>query len=72
MLTINVTEEYASKMIDLVTRRKGEMLSMTSQADRVHMEFQIPSRGIIGLRNNVLTGSAGEAIMAHRFLEYQL
>ena len=71
MLTINVTEEYASKMIDLVTRRKGEMLSMTSQADRVHMEFQIPSRGIIGLRNNVLTGSAGEAIMAHRFLEYQ-
>ena len=71
MLTINVTEEYASKMIDLVTRRKGEMLSMSSQADRVHMEFQIPSRGIIGLRNNVLTGSAGEAIMAHRFLEYQ-
>ena len=57
MLTINVTEEYASKMIDLVTRRKGEMLSMSSQADRVHMEFQIPSRGIIGLRNNVLTGS---------------
>ena len=71
MLTINVTEEYASKMIDLVTRRKGEMLSMSTQADRVHMEFQIPSRGIIGLRNNVLTGSAGEAIMAHRFLEYQ-
>lgn len=71
MLTINVTEEYSSKMIDLVTRRKGEMLSMSTQADRVHMEFQIPSRGIIGLRNNVLTGSAGEAIMAHRFLEYQ-
>ena len=71
LLTINVTEEYASKMIDMVTRRKGDMLSMTTQADRVHMEFQIPSRGIIGLRNNVLTGSAGEAIMAHRFLEYQ-
>ena len=71
MLTINVTEEYASKMIDMVTRRKGDLLSMSTQNDRVHMEFQIPSRGIIGLRNNVLTGSAGEAIMAHRFLEYQ-
>ena len=71
MLTINVTEEYASKMIDMVTRRKGDLVSMTTQNDRVHMEFVIPSRGIIGLRNNVLTGSAGEAIMAHRFLEYQ-
>ena len=72
LLTINVTEEYASKMIDMVTRRKGEMVSMTAQGeDRVHMEFNIPSRGIIGLRNNVLTASAGEAIMAHRFLEYQ-
>ncbi len=71
MLTINVTEEYSSKMIDMVTRRKGEMISMTAQNDRVHMEFIIPSRGIIGLRNNVLTASAGEAIMAHRFHEYQ-
>ncbi len=71
LLTINVTEEYASKMIDMVTRRKGDLVSMTTQNDRVHMEFQIPSRGIIGLRNNVLTASAGEAIMAHRFLEYQ-
>lgn len=71
LLTINVTEEYSSKIIDMVTRRKGEMLTMTSQGDRVHLEFQIPSRGIIGLRNNVLTASAGEAIMAHRFLEYQ-
>ncbi len=71
LLTINVTEEYSSKIIDMVTRRKGEMMTMTSQGDRVHMEFQIPSRGIIGLRNNVLTASAGEAIMAHRFLEYQ-
>ena len=60
MLTINVTEEYASKMIDMVTRRKGDLLSMTTQNDRVHMEFVIPSRGIIGLRNNVLTGSAGD------------
>ncbi len=71
LLTINTTEEYASKMIDMVTRRKGEMISMTAQGDRVHMEFYIPSRGIIGLRNNVLTASAGEAIMAHRFHEYQ-
>ena len=71
MLTINVTEEYASKIIDMVTRRKGELVSMSTQADRTHMEFQIPSRGIIGLRNNVLTASAGEAIMAHRFLEFQ-
>ncbi|MDE7111523.1 MAG: translational GTPase TypA [Muribaculaceae bacterium] len=72
LLTINVTEEYSSKIIDMVTRRKGEMVSMNAQgADRVHMEFHIPSRGIIGLRNNVLTASAGEAIMAHRFLEYQ-
>ncbi len=71
LLTINVTEEYASKMIDMVTRRKGDLVSMSTQNDRVHMEFNIPSRGIIGLRNNVLTASAGEAIMAHRFLEYQ-
>ena len=71
MLTVNVTEEYASKIIDMVTRRKGEMVSMTTQNDRVHLEFLIPSRGIIGLRNNVLTASAGEAIMAHRFHEYQ-
>ena len=72
LLTINVTEEYASKMIDMVTRRKGDLVSMTAHnGGRVHMEFNIPSRGIIGLRNNVLTASAGEAIMAHRFLEYQ-
>ena len=71
MITINVTDEYASKIIDMVTRRKGELVSMSTQADRTHMEFQIPSRGIIGLRNNVLTASAGEAIMAHRFLEFQ-
>ena len=70
-LTINVPEEYSSKMIDMVTRRKGEMTSMESQGDRVNIEFEIPSRGIIGLRTNVLTGSQGEAIMAHRFKEYQ-
>lgn len=71
LLTINVPDEYSSKIIDMVTRRKGEMVSMNVQNDRVHIEFHIPSRGIIGLRNNVLTASAGEAIMAHRFLEYQ-
>ncbi len=70
-LTINVPEEFSSKMIDMVTRRKGEMLSMESQGDRVNIEFDIPSRGIIGLRTNVLTASQGEAIMAHRFKEYQ-
>lgn len=70
-LTINVPNDYSSKIIDMVTRRRGEMLSMEAQADRVNIEFNIPSRGIIGLRTNVLTASAGEAIMAHRFKEYQ-
>ncbi len=70
-LTINVPEEYSSKMIDMVTRRKGELTSMQTIGDRVDIEFDIPSRGIIGLRTNVLTASAGEAIMAHRFKEYQ-
>ena len=71
VLDINVPEEYSSKIIDMVTRRRGEMVSMSTQNDRIHLEFNIPSRGIIGLRNNVLTGSAGEAIMSHRFLEFQ-
>ena len=70
-LTINVPDEFASKMIDMVTRRKGEMTSMESQGERTNIEFEIPSRGIIGLRTNVLTASQGEAIMAHRFKEYQ-
>lgn len=70
-LTINVPEEFSSKMIDMVTRRKGEMTGMESQGERVNIEFNIPSRGIIGLRTNVLTASQGEAIMAHRFKEYQ-
>ena len=70
-LTINVPEEFSSKMIDMVTRRKGELTSMESQGDRVNIEFDIPSRGIIGLRTNVLTASQGEAIMAHRYKEYQ-
>ena len=70
-LTINVTEEYSSKIIDMVTRRKGEMTSMENNGERITMTFDMPSRGIIGLRTNVLTASAGEAIMAHRFKEYQ-
>lgn len=70
-LSINVPEEFSSKVIDMVTRRKGDIASMQTQADRVQIEFQIPSRGIIGLRSNILTATAGEAIMAHRFLNYQ-
>ena len=70
-LTINVPEEFSSKMVDMVTRRKGEMTSMESQGSRVNIEFNIPSRGIIGLRTNVLTASQGEAIMAHRFKQYE-
>ena len=70
-LTINVPEEYSSKIIDMVTRRKGEMVKMENTGERINLEFDMPSRGIIGLRTNVLTASAGEAIMAHRFKEYQ-
>ena len=69
-LTVNVPEEYSSKVIDIVTRRKGDLMSMETKKDRVYLEFNIPSRGIIGLRNNILTISAGEAVMAHRFLEF--
>ena len=70
-LTINVPEEFSSKMIDMVTRRKGEMTSMQNLGERVDIEFNIPSRGIIGLRTNVLTASQGVAIMAHRFKTYE-
>ena len=70
-LTINVPDEFSSKMIDMVTRRKGELLSMDTEGDRVNISFEIPSRGIMGLRTNVLTASQGEAIMAHRFKDYQ-
>ena len=70
-LTISVPEEYSSKMIDMVTRRKGEMVKMENTGERINLEFDMPSRGIIGLRTNVLTASQGEAIMAHRFKEYQ-
>jgi GTP-binding protein len=70
-LTINLPEECSGKVIEMVAMRKGEMLTMEVMNDRIQLEFLIPSRGIIGLRNNVLTSSAGEAIMSHRFLEYQ-
>ena len=70
-LTINLPEESSGKVIEMVAVRKGEMLSMERVNDRIQLEFQIPSRGIIGMRNSVLTVSAGEAIMSHRFLEYQ-
>lgn len=70
-LTINVPEESSGKIIEMVATRKGDMTNMEHKGERVNLEFTIPSRGIIGLRNNVLTASAGEAIMAHRFLEYQ-
>lgn len=69
-LTVNLPEEYSSRVIDLITRRRGEMTSMESKSDRIILEFTIPSRGIIGLNNSVLTASAGEAVMAHRFIEF--
>jgi GTP-binding protein len=70
-LVIDVPEEFASKAIDLVTRRKGEMLMMETKGDMQHIEFEIPSRGLIGLRTQMLTSTAGEAVMAHRFTEYK-
>ncbi|MFD2542158.1 translational GTPase TypA [Lacinutrix gracilariae] len=70
-MTIDLPENVSGKAIEMVTMRKGEMLSMTAKGDRMVCEFVVPSRGIIGLRNQLLTATAGEAIMAHRFKEYQ-
>ncbi len=70
-LSINLPEECSGKVIELVAARRGEMISMEAKNDRIQLEFTIPSRGIIGLRNSILTMSSGEAIMSHRFLEYQ-
>lgn len=70
-LTIHVPESFSGRVIDMVTQRKGEIVSIHTKGDRVHIEFSIPSRGIIGLRNNVLTASEGEAILAHRFKDYE-
>ncbi len=70
-LVVDVPEEFASKVIDLVTRRKGEMLIMETKGEMQHLEFDIPSRGLIGLRTQMLTATTGEAVMAHRFNDYQ-
>ncbi|MBD98673.1 MAG: translational GTPase TypA, partial [Verrucomicrobia bacterium] len=70
-LTIDLPEEVSGKAIEVVNQRKGEMLNMEPKGDRTLLEFEIPSRGIIGLRNYLLTATAGEAIMAHRFKEFQ-
>ena len=70
-LSVNLPDEFASKIIDLVTRRKGELVMMESKNERTFLEFNIPSRGIIGINNAALTLSAGEAIISHRFIEFQ-
>jgi GTP-binding protein len=71
VLVVDVPQDFASKVIDLVTRRKGEMLVMETKGDMQHLEFEIPSRGLIGLRTQMLTATQGEAVMAHRFSEYK-
>ena len=71
MLTVHVPEAFSGKVIELVTQRRGEIATIETKGDRIHLEFKIPSRGIIGLRNNVLTATEGEAIMAHRFLDFE-
>ena len=70
-LTVLVPEEFSSRVIDYVSRRKGELNSMETIGDRIHLDFMIPSRGIIGLRNQLLTATEGEAIISHRFTEFQ-
>jgi GTP-binding protein len=71
VLFIDLPEEYAGKAIEMVSSRRGQMLSMERRGDRVHLEFDIPSRGIIGLRSNLLTATAGEAVMSHRFKDFE-
>ena len=68
---VDVPAEFSGKVIDLVTQRKGEMHVMESKGEMQHLEFEIPSRGLIGLRSQMLTNTAGEAVMAHRFNEYK-
>jgi GTP-binding protein len=72
ILVVDVPQEFSGKVIDLVTQRKGEMHVMETKGEMQHLEFEIPSRGLIGLRSNMLTNTAGEAVMAHRFNEYKL
>lgn len=71
VLVVDVPSEFSGKVIDLVTQRKGEMLIMESKGEMQHLEFDVPSRGLIGLRSQMLTATAGEAVMAHRFSEYK-
>ena len=71
ILVVDVPTDFSGRVIDLVTQKKGEMLIMESKGEMQHLEFEIPSRGLIGLRSNMLTNTAGEAVMAHRFLEYK-
>jgi GTP-binding protein len=71
ILSIDIPEEYSGKTIDLITQRKGVMTNMERKGDRLHLEFDIPSRGIIGLRNNILTATAGEAVLTHRFKAFE-
>jgi GTP-binding protein len=70
-LTVQVPEEFSGRVIEQVTMRKGELATMTPVGDRMHLEFHIPSRGIIGLRNVILTATEGEAIIAHRFKSFR-
>ncbi|GAB3351521.1 translational GTPase TypA [Arachidicoccus ginsenosidivorans] len=70
-LVVDVPADFSGKVIDLVTQRKGEMLIMESKGEMQHLEFEIPSRGLIGLRSQMLTNTAGEAVMAHRFIDYK-
>ena len=71
VLVVDVPDEYSGRVIDMVTRRKGELHVMETKGDMQHLEFEIPSRGLIGLRSSMLTNTAGEAVMAHRFLDYK-
>ncbi len=70
-LHVDVPDEHSGKVVEMVSVRKGEMQNMVRKGDRIHLDFNIPSRGIIGLRTNMLTATAGEAVMTHRFVEYQ-
>lgn len=71
ILYIDLPEEYSGKAIEMVSSRRGQMLTMERRGDRIHLEFDIPSRGIIGLRSNLLTATAGEAVMSHRFKDFE-
>jgi GTP-binding protein len=71
-LTIDIPEEFSGTVIDMVTRRKGTLMNMERRADRIHLDFEIPSRGLIGLRSNLLTATTGEAVVAHRFKDFEV